>query len=66
MQITLPPEAQAIIERHIASGRFETPEEVVAEALQRMVERNKEHEKLQAEARTRPTRRDGELHDAAS
>jgi Arc/MetJ-type ribon-helix-helix transcriptional regulator len=33
MQITLPPEAQAIIENEIASGRFDTETDVIVEAL---------------------------------
>jgi Arc/MetJ-type ribon-helix-helix transcriptional regulator len=33
MNITLPPEAQAIIEREIESGRFATEEDVIVTAL---------------------------------
>jgi Arc/MetJ-type ribon-helix-helix transcriptional regulator len=33
MQITLPPEAQAIVEREVASGRFASEAEVIIEAL---------------------------------
>jgi hypothetical protein len=33
MQITLPPEAQAIIENEIASGRFDTEEQAIVEAI---------------------------------
>jgi putative addiction module CopG family antidote len=36
MQITLPPEIQAIIENEIESGRFNTPDEVVIEALRHL------------------------------
>lgn len=33
MQITLPPEAQAIVDREIEAGRFSTQEEVIVKAL---------------------------------
>ena len=33
MQITLPPEAQAIIDRKLASGEFATEEEIITSAL---------------------------------
>ena len=33
MQITLPPEAQAVIDRKLASGEYSTVEDVIAEAL---------------------------------
>jgi Arc/MetJ-type ribon-helix-helix transcriptional regulator len=33
MQITLPPEAQAIVEREVASGRFASEADVIVEAL---------------------------------
>jgi Arc/MetJ-type ribon-helix-helix transcriptional regulator len=36
MQITLPPEAQAIIERDIESGRYATQEEVIVDALRHL------------------------------
>ncbi len=36
MQITLPPEAQAIIDREIESGRYATREEVIADALKHL------------------------------
>jgi putative addiction module CopG family antidote len=38
MQITLPPEAQAIIKDEIESGRYGTAEEVVIEALRHLRE----------------------------
>lgn len=33
MQITLPPEAQAIVEREVASGRFSSEADVIVTAL---------------------------------
>ncbi len=36
MQITLPPDAQAIIDRELASGRYATREEVIVDALSRL------------------------------
>ena len=36
MHITLPPEAQAIINREIESGRFETEQDVIVEALKHL------------------------------
>ncbi len=36
MRITLPPEAQAIIEREIESGRYATEEEVIVDALKHL------------------------------
>ncbi len=36
MQITLPAEAQAIIEREIESGRYATQEEVIVDALKHL------------------------------
>jgi putative addiction module CopG family antidote len=36
MQITLPPEIQAIIEHEIQSGRYATAEEVVVEAVRHL------------------------------
>jgi Arc/MetJ-type ribon-helix-helix transcriptional regulator len=36
MQITLPAEAQAIIEREIESGRYATREEVIVDALKHL------------------------------
>ncbi|MDQ3653687.1 MAG: type II toxin-antitoxin system ParD family antitoxin [Chloroflexota bacterium] len=36
MQITLPPEAQAIIEREIESGRYATREDVIVDALRHL------------------------------
>ena len=33
MQITLPPEAQAIVDREIQSGRYSSVEEVIIDAL---------------------------------
>jgi Arc/MetJ-type ribon-helix-helix transcriptional regulator len=38
MNITLPPEAQAIIEREIESGRFATQEDVIVTALYQLSE----------------------------
>ncbi len=36
MQITLPADAQAIIDREIASGRYATREEVIVDALKQL------------------------------
>lgn len=36
MQITLPPEAQAIIDRKIESGRYATEEDVIVDALKHL------------------------------
>lgn len=36
MQITVPPEAQAIIEHEIESGRFDTVQDVIVEALRHL------------------------------
>ena len=36
MQITLPPEAQAIIDRQVASGQFDSEQDVIVAALRRL------------------------------
>ncbi|MBA3274280.1 MAG: hypothetical protein H0T72_00690 [Chloroflexia bacterium] len=38
MQITLPAEAQAIIEREIESGRYATREDVIIDALKQLID----------------------------
>lgn len=56
MNITLPPEAQAIVDREIESGRYETVEAVVVQALYRLDDAPFVDDDLLVEARARADR----------
>lgn len=46
MQITLPAEAQAIIEREIESGRYATPEDVIVDALKHLADERESYDSM--------------------
>ena len=56
MQITLPPEAQAIVDREIESGRYESVEAVVVQALYQLDDVSFVDDELLVEARAQADR----------
>jgi antitoxin ParD1/3/4 len=51
MQVTLTPELDRLVEEKVASGLYESPSEVVREALRLLFEREPALERLRQEAR---------------
>ncbi len=55
MEIKLSPELEAAVERGVASGRYATPEEYIAEAVELLEEREAWREETLEEQRERMT-----------